>query len=206
MSELPLPPAPKRPPLSHRPDDRHPDRLRHPVLPGRLAAEAPGLEGRPAGPDRGAEDRPAQPLATVLARAKARTRPGPGSVTCSAGQAANPALVYGVRDGDIVWRATAICGTWGGPYGAILLDLGVVKALTGQSTPRPRRLRRPGPGRRRADGPQAAGRRPRRDCRPLRRRKPAPYILMVESATPFRPADPPRRCRQKFPIGTWNTR
>jgi hypothetical protein len=35
--------------------------------------------------------------------------------------------------------------------------------------------------------------------------KPAPYILMVESATPARPASSPRRCRQKFPIGTWNT-
>jgi surfeit locus 1 family protein len=46
-------------------------------------------------------------------------------------------LVYGVRDGDIVWRANAICmADLGGGYGAILLDLGVVKALTGQPTSR----------------------------------------------------------------------
>ncbi|MBO9546610.1 SURF1 family cytochrome oxidase biogenesis protein [Caulobacter sp.] len=44
-------------------------------------------------------------------------------------------LVYGVRDGDIVWRAQVVCGLGGGAAnGAILADLGVVDALTGQPT------------------------------------------------------------------------
>jgi surfeit locus 1 family protein len=57
-------------------------------------------------------------------------------------------LVYGVRDGDIVWRATAICqqASETAAYGAILLDLGVVKALTGQPTPAPGSIAATGPG------------------------------------------------------------
>lgn len=44
-------------------------------------------------------------------------------------------LVYGVRGGDIVWRAQAVCEVTGGPNDTILVDLGVVDALTGQPTP-----------------------------------------------------------------------
>ncbi|HWW26187.1 MAG TPA: SURF1 family cytochrome oxidase biogenesis protein, partial [Caulobacter sp.] len=80
---------------------------------------------------------PAQPVAAVVARAAkgedvAWTRV---SVDCASDKPQTLPLVYGVRDGDIVWRATAICRTSAAGYGAILLDLGVVKALTGQSAP-----------------------------------------------------------------------
>jgi surfeit locus 1 family protein len=44
-------------------------------------------------------------------------------------------LVYGVRGGDIVWRAQAICELDGNAADTIMVDLGVVDALTGQSTP-----------------------------------------------------------------------
>jgi surfeit locus 1 family protein len=41
-------------------------------------------------------------------------------------------LVYGVRDGDMVWRAQSPCGIAAGPYDMILVDRGVVTGLTGQ--------------------------------------------------------------------------
>jgi len=41
-------------------------------------------------------------------------------------------LAYGVRDGDVVWRAQALCALEGAPYSLILVDRGVVPDLTGQ--------------------------------------------------------------------------
>ena len=137
---------------------------------------------------------PAQPLAAVMARAKkgeavAWTRV---AVDCAADQPQTLPLVYGVRDGDIVWRATAICRTPAaqarlGGYGAILLDLGVVKALTGEPTPAPVALAAPA----RAVGvlmapKQLGGDRAATVAR-FAAEKPAPYILMVETATPVPP-------------------
>jgi surfeit locus 1 family protein len=136
---------------------------------------------------------PAQPLATVLARAKAGedvawTRV---SVGCSSDKPQTLPLVYGVRDGDIVWRATAICRTSAAGYGAILLDLGVVKALTGQSTPAPATLYAPAQAIGVLMAPKSLGGDRAATVARFAANKPAPYILMVESATPAPPGITP---------------
>jgi surfeit locus 1 family protein len=133
---------------------------------------------------------PAQPLATVLA-AKGDASWTRVAVTCAPDRPETLPLVYGVRDGDIVWRATAICRTSAAGYGAILLDLGVVKALTGQPTPAPIALASP----ERVVGvlmapKQLGGDRAATVAR-FAADKPAPYILMVESATPVPPGVTP---------------
>jgi surfeit locus 1 family protein len=145
---------------------------------------------------------PAQDLETVLGRAKAGedltwTRV---TATCSglaprwADVASLPdafnepaPLVYGVRDGDIVWRANARCMGVGGGYEVILIDLGVVTALTGQPTPAPF----PTPAVKKVTGilmnpHQLGGERAEYLSRmaPVRA---APYILMAESTTPAIP-------------------
>jgi surfeit locus 1 family protein len=133
---------------------------------------------------------PARPLATVLA-AKGDASWTRVAVTCAAGQPETLPLVYGVRDGDIVWRATAICRTSATGYGAILLDLGVVKALTGQPTPAPIALASP----ERVVGvlmaPKQLGGDRAATVSRFAADKPAPYILMVESATPVPPGVTP---------------
>ncbi|MDR6530443.1 surfeit locus 1 family protein [Caulobacter rhizosphaerae] len=136
---------------------------------------------------------PAQPLATVLARAKAGedvawTRV---SVGCSSDKPQTLPLVYGVRDGDIVWRATAICRTSAAGYGAILLDLGVVKALTGQPTPAPLALAAPAQAVGVLMAPRSLGGDRAATVARFAANKPAPYILMVESATPAPPGITP---------------
>ena len=79
---------------------------------------------------------PATPLSSVLtATAKpedlAWTRV---ETTCQPVTAAPLPLVYGVREGDVVWRAQAPCGLASGPYDLILVDRGVAPDLTGQVT------------------------------------------------------------------------
>ena len=132
---------------------------------------------------------PAQPLATIMARAErgedvAWTR---ASVDCIPDKPETLPLVYGVRDGDIVWRATAICRTSVAGYGAILLDLGVVKALTGQSTPAPVALAAPAQAVGVLMAPESLGGDRAATLTRFAADKPAPYILMVESATPAPP-------------------
>lgn len=129
---------------------------------------------------------PAQPLATVLARAEkgddvAWTRV---SVDCAADKPETLPLVYGVRDGDIVWRATAICKTSAAGYGAILLDLGVVKALTGQSTPAPIAVAAPAQAVGVLMAPKQLGGDRAATVARFAADKPAPFILMVETASP----------------------
>ncbi len=80
---------------------------------------------------------PAVPLAPVLAAAAkgedvSWTRVEANCAPASA--RADLPLVYGIRDGDIVWRAQAVCQLAGAVNSAILVDLGVVDALTGQPT------------------------------------------------------------------------
>ena len=133
---------------------------------------------------------PAQPLATVLA-AKGDASWTRVSVACAADQAQTLPLVYGVRDGDIVWRATAICRTSAAGYGAILLDLGVVKALTGQSTPAPVALAAPAQAVGVLMAPKQLGGDRAATVARFAADKPAPYILMVESATPVPPGVTP---------------
>jgi surfeit locus 1 family protein len=131
---------------------------------------------------------PAQPLAAVMARAEkgedvAWTRV---SVTCAADrpQTQTLPLVYGVRDGDIVWRATAICQTSAAGYGAILLDLGVIKALTGQASPAPIAVAAPAQTIGVLMAPKTLGGDRAATVARFAADKPAPFILMVESATP----------------------
>ena len=136
---------------------------------------------------------PAQPLAAIMARAEkgedvAWTR---ASVDCAPGKPETLPLVYGVRDGDIVWRATAICRTSAAGYGAILLDLGVVKALTGQPTPAPVAVAAPAQAVGVLMAPKQLGGDRAATVARFAADKPAPYILMVETATPVPPGVTP---------------
>lgn len=136
---------------------------------------------------------PAQPLATVLARAAkgedvAWTR---AAVDCASDRPETLPLVYGVRDGDIVWRATALCRTSAPGYGAILLDLGVVTALTGQSAPAPVTLAAPAHAVGVLMAPKSLGGDRAATVARFSADKPAPYILMVETATPVPPGVTP---------------
>jgi surfeit locus 1 family protein len=133
---------------------------------------------------------PAQPLAAVMA-GKGDASWTRVSVTCAPGQPETLPLVYGVRDGDIVWRATAICRTSAAGYGAILLDLGVVKALTGQPTPAPLALAAPAQAVGVLMAPKSLGGDRAATVARFAADKPAPYILMVESATPLPPGITP---------------
>jgi surfeit locus 1 family protein len=129
---------------------------------------------------------PAVPLTSVLtAQAKpenlAWTR-----VSAECADVAGPPLplVYGVRDGDMVWRAQAPCGIAAGPYDMILVDRGVVPALTGQVSAPAKTFDAP----RQVVGvlmliKQLGGER----AEVLKRypgRKPAPLMLMVEREGP----------------------
>lgn len=129
---------------------------------------------------------PAQPLVQVLT---ADTKPESlawtrVSVDCGDVGGQPLPLVYGVRDGDVVWRAQSPCAVMAGPYNMILVDRGVVPSLTGQVAPSPRAFDPP----RRVVGvlspiQQLGGDR----AEVLERfadRKPAPLVLMVEQETP----------------------
>ena len=129
---------------------------------------------------------PALPLVQVLtAQAKpedlAWTR-----VSVDCGDVASPPLplVYGVRDGDVVWRAQAPCAILAGPYDMVLVDRGLVPSLTGQVAPPARAFDAP----RRVVGvltpiKQLGGDRAQVLAR-FPGRKPAPLVLMAESETP----------------------
>lgn len=136
---------------------------------------------------------PAVPIAAVMARAGkgediAWTRV---SVDCAPDKPQTLPLVYGVRDGDIVWRATAICRTSAAGYGAILLDLGVVRALTGQSAPAPLALAAPAQAVGVLMAPKSLGGDRAATVARFATDRPAPYILMVESSTPAVPGVTP---------------
>jgi surfeit locus 1 family protein len=134
---------------------------------------------------------PAQPLAAVMARAEKDVAWTRVAVDCATDKPETLPLVYGVRDGDIVWRATAICRTPAAGYGAILLDLGVVKALTGQSAPAPVTLAAPAHAVGVLMAPKQLGGDRAATVARFAADKPAPYILMVESATPVPPGVTP---------------
>ena len=129
---------------------------------------------------------PAVPLSSVLT---ATAKPADlawerVSVDCADVPGAPLPLVYGVREGDVVWRAEAPCGLASGPYDLILVDRGVVPGLTGQVSapakafPAPRQvvgvltpIKQLG-----GDRAQVLSKFPGR--------KPAPLVLMAERETP----------------------
>lgn len=129
---------------------------------------------------------PAAPLASVLTadakpEALAWTRV---SVDCAAVPGAPLPLVYGIRDGDMVWRAQAACGLAGGPYDMVLVDRGVVTGLTGQVSAPDKAFAAP----RQVTGvlmpiAQLGGERAKILSR-FPDRKPAPLVLMAERETP----------------------
>ena len=93
-------------------------------------------------------------------------------------------LAYGIRDGDVVWRAQALCGLSDGRYNLILVDRGVVPALTGKVDTPKRAFAEPG----RVTGvliplKQLGGDRAKA-VTGLAGRRPAPLALMVEAETP----------------------
>jgi surfeit locus 1 family protein len=129
---------------------------------------------------------PAVPLATVLdgiARGEnaAWTRV---SVDCLSVGLPPLSLAYGIRDGDVVWRAQALCGLAKGPYDLILIDRGVVPDLTGKVDTPMRAFAEPG----HVTGvliplAQLGGDRAKAVAG-IAGRTPAPLALMAESETP----------------------
>ena len=150
---------------------------------------------------------PAQPLGEVLVRAGRGEDVAWTRVTTTCNRLApqwadlpmpshpineQPPLVYGVRDGDIVWRANAKC--WlpgGGRYEMVLADLGVVTALTGQPTPAPFSARAPGQVTGVLMNPRQLGGERADYLAKLAPVQVAPYILMVESTAPAVPGVAP---------------
>jgi surfeit locus 1 family protein len=129
---------------------------------------------------------PAVPLVTVLdgiARGEtaAWTRV---SVDCLSVGLPPLSLAYGIRDGDVVWRAQALCGLAKGPYDLILIDRGVVPDLTGKVDTPMRAFAEPG----HVTGvliplAQLGGDRAKAVAG-IAGRTPAPLALMAESETP----------------------
>lgn len=136
---------------------------------------------------------PAIPLAQALARAD---KGGDAAFVrvatdCAPGASAPLPLVYGVREGDMVWRAMVACRLAGQEHGVVLLDLGLVDALTGQIQPKPQTFAAPP----RVTGvlmaPKALGGDRDKALAAFAADKPASYILMVETATPAVPGVTP---------------
>ena len=141
---------------------------------------------------------PAQPLASVLTRAAHGedvswvrvatdcTTPDPDKLRID-----SLPLIYGIRDGDIVWRAGAICWLPGVSSEVIRLDLGVVDALKGQTAPKNEQFVAPTHvtgvlvQQKQLGGWKANG------TTILTREGLSPYILMVETATPVPPGVTP---------------
>ena len=106
------------------------------------------------------------------------------AVDCAPVEAAPLPLAYGIRDGDMVWRAQAPCGIEQGPYDLILIDRGVVVGLTGEVTAPSKVFAAPARvvgvlapiEQMGGDRANVLGRYPER--------RPAPLVLMAESETP----------------------
>lgn len=129
---------------------------------------------------------PPAPLATVLTASStvADAAWRRVSVDCQAVGLPPLALAYGIRDGDVVWRAQALCGLADGRYNLILVDRGVVPALTGQVDTPKRAFAEPG----RVTGvliplKQLGGDRAKA-VTGLAGRRSAPLALMVEAESP----------------------
>jgi len=141
---------------------------------------------------------PAIPLAQALARAdkgedvtwtRVATDCGPPSPSKVAG--GDLSMIYGVREGQIVWRGQAVCWVEVGKTDVIRLDLGVVDALTGQPAPPDRLFTAPG----RVTGvlidERHLGKRTSREPSVIIRDGMSSYLLMVETATPAVPGVTP---------------
>ena len=129
---------------------------------------------------------PPVPLATVLtAPATAEDAAWKRvSVDCQSVGLPPLSLAYGIRDGDVVWRAQALCGLKQGPYNLILVDRGVVPDLTGKVDTPSRAFAEPG----HVVGvliplKQMGGDRAKAVAG-IAGRTPAPLALMVEHETP----------------------
>jgi len=101
------------------------------------------------------------------------------------GRNAGLPLVYGVRGGDIVWRASAVCELGDGPNDTLLVDLGVIDALTGQPAPKPQTFAAPA----RVTGvliafKQLGGDERQHIIETAMGERPALYVLMAETVTP----------------------
>ncbi len=92
---------------------------------------------------RGAAPRPLGPVLARAARGEAMefTRV---SARCAPPDAPSPMVFrYALRDGRVGWRAMTMCPLAEGPYGAILLDRGLVARFTGAMAPAPARFPEP---------------------------------------------------------------
>lgn len=138
---------------------------------------------------------PAQPLAAIMARAAkgedvSWTRVATDCAPPKPDRVENLPLVYGVRNGDIVWRAVASCALVEGPNDVIVLDLGVVDALTGQPDPKPMAFTSPA----KVTGVLIADRQlggKRGTLLTVMGNNPSTYSLMIESSIPAVPGVTP---------------
>ncbi|PVM92805.1 hypothetical protein DDF62_02050 [Caulobacter radicis] len=129
---------------------------------------------------------PAVPLAQALARADRGEDVDFVRVAadCAPGATAPLPLVYGVRDGDMVWRAMAACRLAGQAHGVVLLDLGLVDALSGQVQPKAQAFAAPAQVVGVLMAPKALGGDRGKALAAFAADRPASHILMVETATP----------------------
>jgi surfeit locus 1 family protein len=138
---------------------------------------------------------PAIPLTDALARADKGEDVSWTRVAADCDPAVNNdhlPLIYGVRDGEIVWRARAECRSPSGQGLAVLLDLGVVDALTGQVEAKNPRIATPSKvvgvlalASQRHSAWSSNG------ATVMIRDAVSPYDLMVETATPAAPGVTP---------------
>ncbi|WP_343699293.1 SURF1 family cytochrome oxidase biogenesis protein [Caulobacter sp.] len=132
---------------------------------------------------------PAVPLAPVLAASakgddvswtRVETDCGPAKPD----RVANLPLTYAVREGQMVWRPTVTCELSGAVNDVILIDLGVIDALTGNPNPAPVAYRAPG----RVVGvlvqPEQMSKERRKTLLSVMGENPSSYILMAEQVSP----------------------
>lgn len=166
---------------------------------------------------------PARPVAEILDLAAQGRDVEYRRVTASCSPTAAPspaAYRYAVRDGQVGWRLLTQCRLAGAPFGAILLDRGLVTRFTGAMAPTAATYPEPGVviGVLRAPGGKAMlgpGETPTpggaRVFRVIDRgavdslardagvTRPAPYLLAVESESPGAPGVVPAALPQDIP-------
>jgi surfeit locus 1 family protein len=169
------------------------------------------------------EGAPALSVGPVLARAARGEDVSYVRVNAACAPLGGPAVMafrYALRDGQVGWRLLTPCRLTHAPYGAILLDRGLVMRFTGLMAPAPVRfpdpvavvgvLRAPGrpswvspPAAKRSDGVNVIQSLDdvavARLLSGLGAGAPAPYVLAVESERPAPPGIAPAALPQDIP-------
>lgn len=161
---------------------------------------------------------PARPVGAVLAAAARGEDVGyvRVSASCESAPPAPPAYRYALREGRVGWRLMGACPLADAPYGAIVLDRGLVDRFTGQMGPVAAAFPAPGevvgvlraPGvrspfdiapRRQADGAMVLQSLDAAALKIVGGSRAAPYYLAVESESPAPPGVTPAALPQDIP-------